>query len=52
MTHLRGAALVLPDRVLPAGTLHIDQGRITRIDADVDAHARDGASLSGHIIVP
>ena len=54
MIVLAGADLVLPDRVVPAGTLIINDGRIEAIEPRlVDGPA--GATridLSGHVIVP
>jgi N-acetylglucosamine-6-phosphate deacetylase len=54
MIVLAGADLVLPDRLLPAGSLVIDDGRIhaierTAIDGPAGATRID---LTGHIIVP
>ena len=54
MIVLAGADLVLPDRVVPAGTLVIRDGRIEAVESSiVDGPA--GATridLSGHVIVP
>jgi len=54
MIVLAGADLVLPDRVLPAGTLIIDQGRIAAIEPRVvDGPAQaTRVDVSGHLIVP
>ncbi|MGE0704906.1 MAG: N-acetylglucosamine-6-phosphate deacetylase [Vicinamibacterales bacterium] len=47
---LAGADLVLPDRILTAGTLVVDEGRIMEIRAVAREEA--GADLRGHLIVP
>ena len=41
MTVLSGADLVLPDRIVAAGTLHIDHGRIVRVE-DGDPFSTSG----------
>ena len=51
MTVLSGADLVLPDRIAPTGTLHIDNGRIVRIE-DARAGASPSSALAGYRIVP
>lgn len=51
MTVLSGADLVLPDRIVAAGTLHIDHGRIVRVEDDARADA-SSPDFSGHTIVP
>lgn len=54
MIVLAGADLVLPDRVVPGGSLVIHDGRIEAIESRVIA-APDGATLvdlTGHVIVP
>ena len=51
MIVLRGAALVLPDRILSPGTLVIDEGRIAEIRSDAPSgHAQ--ALFHGHYVVP
>jgi N-acetylglucosamine-6-phosphate deacetylase len=53
MIVLSGAALVLPDRVLSAGTLVIDDGRIVEVRSDAaSAHADSPFPFRGHYIVP
>ena len=53
MIVLSGAALVLPDRVLTAGTLVIEDGRITEIRPDAAApHGASSFAFHGHYIVP
>jgi N-acetylglucosamine-6-phosphate deacetylase len=49
MVVLSGADLVLPDRVLPQGTLVINDGRIAEIRPGTPAAAAD---LHGHVILP
>ena len=54
MIVLAGADLVLPDRVLPGGSLVIHDGRIQAVEPRA-IDAADGATrvdLSGHVIVP
>jgi N-acetylglucosamine-6-phosphate deacetylase len=48
-TALRGATLVLPDRLLQAGTLVIEAGRIVEVSTRDLPDARD---MSGMVIVP
>ena len=57
MTHrlfLAGADIVLPDRIVPGGTLVIEDGRIADIVSRVEPTAADVArvDLPGHLIVP
>jgi len=53
MIVLSGAAIVLPDRVLSAGTLVIEGGRITEIRPDAAApHGPSSFAFHGHYIVP
>jgi N-acetylglucosamine-6-phosphate deacetylase len=53
MIVLSGAALVLPDRLLSAGTLVIEDGRITEIRPDAAApHGPSSFAFHGHYIVP
>lgn len=53
MLVLSGAAIVLPDRVLPAGTLVLDGTRIADVRAGAAAGGEEGtALLHGHLIVP
>ena len=53
MIVLSGAALVLPDRLLTAGTLVIEDGRITEIRPDAAApHGPSSFAFHGHYIVP
>jgi len=53
MIVLSGAALVLPDRLLSAGTLVIEDGRITEIRPDAATpHAPSSFAFHGHYIVP
>ena len=54
MIVLAGADLVLPDRVVPAGTLIINDGRIDAIEPRVVDGPAGAArvDLSGHVIVP
>ena len=53
MIVLSGAALVLPDRMLSAGTLVIEDGRITEIRPDAAApHGPSSFAFHGHYIVP
>jgi N-acetylglucosamine-6-phosphate deacetylase len=49
MTRLKGATIVLPDRLLPEGEIHFDAGRIVEISPAKGAGGRD---LSNHFIVP
>lgn len=50
---LAGADLVLPDRVLTAGTLIVDTGRIVEVrQGATQAAPALGAALHAHIIVP
>ncbi len=52
-TVLAGADLVLPDRVLTAGTLIVDAGRIVEVRSGASPAApSQGAGLHGHLIVP
>jgi N-acetylglucosamine-6-phosphate deacetylase len=51
MIVLSGADLVLPDRILTAGTLTIDDGRITSISAEPQGPSSPFA-FHGHTIVP
>lgn len=53
MRALTGGALVLPDGVLPIGTLVLDEGRI--VDVREGAEAVPGAEMrdvTGHVVVP
>jgi N-acetylglucosamine-6-phosphate deacetylase len=53
MIHLRGASLVLADRVLDSGTLVIDHGEIVDVRPDGAAGAgTDARDLHGCIVVP
>ncbi|MGC4083608.1 MAG: N-acetylglucosamine-6-phosphate deacetylase [Vicinamibacterales bacterium] len=52
MIVLTGADLVLPDRVLASGTIHIDNGRIVEIKADTQTPAGGPFAFHGHTIVP
>jgi N-acetylglucosamine-6-phosphate deacetylase len=52
MIVLSGADLVLPDRILTAGTLTIDDGRITQINGDSQAAPSSPFAFHGHTIVP
>jgi N-acetylglucosamine-6-phosphate deacetylase len=53
MIVLSGAALVLPDRLLSAGTLVIEDGRITEIRPDTaPPHGPSSFAFHGHYIVP
>ena len=53
MIVLSGAALVLPDRLLSAGTLVIEDGRITEIRPDsVTPPGPSSFAFHGHYIVP
>jgi N-acetylglucosamine-6-phosphate deacetylase len=52
MIVLTGADLVLPDRILTAGTLTIDDGRIAEIRADSQASISSPFAFHGHTIVP
>jgi len=53
MIVLSGAALVLPDRLLSAGTLVIEDGRITEIRPDAATpHGPSSFAFHGHYIVP
>ena len=53
MIVLSGAALVLPDRLLSAGTLVIEDGRITEIRPDAaPPHGPSSFAFHGHYIVP
>ena len=49
MITLRGATLVLPDRLVHGGTLVVDGERIANVSAREITGARD---LTGHVIVP
>lgn len=51
MPVLSGADLVLPDRIVAAGTLRIDNGRIVRVESDAQPNA-SSSDFSGHTIVP
>lgn len=51
MIVLAGADLVLPDRIVPAGTLTIEDGRIAAIAPEPQTSASPFA-FSGHTIVP
>jgi N-acetylglucosamine-6-phosphate deacetylase len=48
-TRLTGATIVLPDRLLPSGSLVIEDGRIADVSPQQITDARD---LTGHYIVP
>src|SRR3954467_10384615 len=52
MIVLTGADLVLPDRILAAATLTIDDGRISEIRADSPIAASSPFAFHDHIIVP
>jgi len=52
MIVLTGADLVLPDRILTAATLTIDEGRIADIRADSQAAGSSPFAFHGHTIVP
>lgn len=53
MIVLSGGELILPDRILSAGTLIIDEGRIVEIRADAVAHAASSSfAFHGHYVVP
>jgi len=53
MIVLSGAALVLPDRLLSAGTLVIEDGRITEIRPEAAMpHGPSSFAFHGHYIVP
>jgi N-acetylglucosamine-6-phosphate deacetylase len=52
MIVLTGADLVLPDRILQAGTITIDDGHITAIRADSQAAPSSPFAFHGHTIVP
>jgi len=52
MIVLTGADLVLPDRILTAGTLTIDEGRISEIRAESQAAGSSPFAFHGHTIVP
>jgi N-acetylglucosamine-6-phosphate deacetylase len=53
MIVLSGAALVLPDQLMTAGTLVIEDGRITEIRPDAASpHAASSFAFHGHYIVP
>lgn len=49
---LRGASVVTPDGVLPAGRIDIDGDRITAVGADDGGTAEDAVDLSGHTVLP
>jgi N-acetylglucosamine-6-phosphate deacetylase len=51
MIVLSGASLVLPDRILPSGTLVIEGGRIAEIRADAPPGGGATFALHGHYIV-
>lgn len=46
---LSGATLVLPDRLIPAGQIAVDDGRIIEVSATITPGGRD---LHNHFIVP
>jgi N-acetylglucosamine-6-phosphate deacetylase len=53
MIVLSGADLILPDRIVPSGTLTIDEGRIVAIDSSSGAPgATETGILHNHTIVP
>jgi N-acetylglucosamine-6-phosphate deacetylase len=55
MIALSGADLVLPDRILPGGSLVIDHGRIVAIESraiDAGAAGLTVVDLTNHLIVP
>lgn len=52
MIVLRGADVVLPDRVLPGGTLVLEEGRIVEIRPDSHASHASAFAFHGHTIVP
>ena len=52
MIVLSGATLVLPDRVLSAGTLVIEDGRIAEVRSDTPSGAHTSFAFHGHYIVP
>ena len=52
MIVLRGADVVLPDRVLTGGTLVIDDRRIVEIRPDSHASHASAFAFHGHTIVP
>lgn len=52
MIVLSGASLVLPDRVLSAGTLVIEDGRIGEIRSDNPSGGHTAFAFHGHYIVP
>jgi N-acetylglucosamine-6-phosphate deacetylase len=53
MIVLSGADLVLPDRIVPSGTLSIEDGLIVAIDgAPMPSGPGDAGILHGHTIVP
>ncbi|MFN7915782.1 MAG: N-acetylglucosamine-6-phosphate deacetylase [Vicinamibacterales bacterium] len=52
MIVLTGADLVLPDRVLPGGTLVIDHGRIAELRPDSQVSHASSFAFHGHTIVP
>ena len=49
MIHLNGASVVLPDRLLAAGRVSFENGRITEV---APTSTSDGIDLHGHLIVP
>jgi N-acetylglucosamine-6-phosphate deacetylase len=53
MIVLSGADLILPDRIVPSGTLTMDEGRIVAIDTSAGATgAAETGLLHDHTIVP
>ena len=52
MIVLTGADLVLPDRILPAGTITIDDGHITAIKTESQVAPSSPFAFHGHTIVP
>jgi N-acetylglucosamine-6-phosphate deacetylase len=47
-----GADLVLPDRILTAGTLRVDNGRIVDIRSDAQTASPSSFAFHGHTILP
>jgi N-acetylglucosamine-6-phosphate deacetylase len=52
MIHLRGATLVLPDKVIDSGTLVIDRGEIVDVRSDGSGGGHDVRDLRGCVVVP
>jgi len=53
MTVLAGADIVLPDRVVPGGSILISNGRIDAVEPrPIDPAGATVVDLSGHVIVP